>query len=303
MKYILLLFLIISCSKSNTKSSIGDFDISTDERTIIYSYKVDSSSNIYLKDNLTDESIPILDKSGKFSNPKFIKGTDKIFFLNHKSRPEFWMYDIFSKKILKKIPLSSGYVLDYVPSKFENKIYYLQASEFDSYSPITSKSFHKFDIYQLNLESFQTEKLSDMNLYSMTEIAELDKDRLVISIQGTEDESGLFIVDKKNKITFKDLKKILIKNDTLRNSTMYRNPVILSQNRILCSSSYQLTLLDLDKKEETPVLPSTGYHYRIIRNIGNKIFYKKNDNSDSITYFNLYDKKLKSINLKPKNIE
>ncbi|MBM7420647.1 MULTISPECIES: hypothetical protein [Chryseobacterium] len=303
MKYIVFLFLIISCGKNNIERKLDRFDISVDENKIVYDYKVDSLNNIYLMDISTDESLPLLNKSGKFSNPKFIYGAGKVVFINHINKPEFWIYDIPSKKIIKKITVTPGFIVDYFPSKFENKIYYIQASEFDSYSPIARKSFHDFDIYQLDLKSFQTEKLSNIHSYSMTEIGEINKDNLIVSMQGAKEESGLFTIDKKTKITLQNLKKISIENDTLRNSTMYGNPVILSQNKILCSSSYQLVLLNLDKKEETQILPSTGYHYRTIRNIGDKIFYNQTDNSNNITYFNLNDKKFNSINLAPKNIK
>lgn len=78
---------------------------------------------------------------------------------------------------------------------------------------------------------------------------------------------------------------------------MYSNPVLLTNNNVLCASSYQLVMLDLKAKKEFPVLPSTGYHYNIIRSVNDVIFYQQNDNTNNIYYFNLNEKKINSINI------
>jgi hypothetical protein len=80
---------------------------------------------------------------------------------------------------------------------------------------------------------------------------------------------------------------------------MYSNPVILPNNNILCASSYQMVMLDLKTKKEYPVFSSTGYHYNVIRNVQDVIFYQLNDDTNNIYYFNLKDKIINSLNIIP----
>lgn len=134
----------------------------------------------------------------------------------------------------------------------------------------------------------------------MGEILNWSKDSLLISIQGEPSESGLFFFKTSSLRSLKSLKKVVIRNDSLRNSTMYANPVVLSNNNILCSSSYQMVKLDLDTKKEYPILSSTGYHYSTIRNIRNIVFYQQSDDTNNIYYFDLNVKKKNIIHINPK---
>jgi len=172
----------------------------------------------------------------------------------------------------------------------------LQAQNFDSYSPIAPKSYHNYDIYELDISSSISKKLSNLKSYYMGEIINFGKDSLIVSIQGKTEESGLFFMNKNvSKYSLPD--KIYIKNDTLRNSTMYRNPVTLSNGNILCASSYQMVELNLKNRLEQPVLPSTGFHYIIIRYSNDLVYYQQKDDTNNIYYFDLKNKKIKSINL------
>ena len=170
------------------------------------------------------------------------------------------------------IKIGEGFISDYT-LYLANKIYYLQAKTFDSYSPIASKSYHNFDIYSLDLETL-----------------EINKNELLITVRGTSSKSGLFLLNINSTNDEQNFNKILIINDTLRNSEMYTNPVILPNGNILSASSYQMVELDLKSKMEYPILPSNGRHYKTIRNISNMIFYKQTDYTDSIYYFNLDNK-------------
>lgn len=298
--YILLLIIFYSCNQNKKKSDLNGFDISPDVRSIVFSYKKDSLYNIYTQLIKDGKPTAILKNSGgNYINPKYInkgKTIVALYYSQNELLPEFHFYNVITNKITDKIKVHTGFIADYTFSS--NKIFYLQARTFQSYSPITPKAYHDYDVYELDLVSQKSKRLSNFNSYSMQEILNIGQDSLLISQQGEANESGLFLFKTESEKRINRLSnKIMIKNDTLRNSTMYSNPILLSNNNILCSSSYQIVLLDLKAKKEYPILPSTGYHYSIIRNVRDIIFYQQKDNTNNIYYFNLNDKKIKTINI------
>ena len=304
MKYFLLLFLLIifSCNENNKESRLNGFDVSPDAKVLVFSYKSDSLYTIFTKNIITGETKLVYKGDGNYINPMFSDNGKTIIFLHYDVNsltPEFYFYDISSKTILKKIMIDNGFISDYT-LPVDNKIYYIQAQDFDSYSPIAPKSYHNCDIYELDLKSFEKRKISDYKAYYMSEIINYENDSLIVSMQGQVNDSGLFLFAKTHKPdTIVLANRIVIKNDTLRNSTMYTNPVVLSKYNILCSSSYQMVKLDLKNNTEQPFLPSTGYHYKLIRKAKNLIFYQRQDHTDYIYYFDLNMKKLNSVLLKP----
>lgn len=302
--YLLLSIILYSCGQKKRESHLNGFDISPDIKNIVFSYKKDSLYSIYIQSLTNGEPHIIFSGSGNYVNPKYTNDGKTIVSLYYPSKelaPEFHFYDLVNRKLTKKIKINPGFVSDYTFSS-ENKIFYLQAKTFASYSPIAPKAYHDYDIYELHVITSKSKKLTNLNSYYMSEVLNWKKDSLLVSIQGEPNNSGIFLFDIKSNLEKKiSLNKIIIKNDTLRNSSMYANPVILSNNDVLCSSSYQMVKLDLKNQKEYPILPSTGYHYNIIRNVKNMIFYQQNDNTDSIYYFNLDDKKMNSLNINISN--
>lgn len=300
--YIFLLIFLYSCNQDKKESYLNGFDISPDIRNIVFSYKEDSLYYIYTKPINHGKSSVIFKGSGNYVNPKYINNGKTIvalYYPRNELVPEFHFYDIVSHKITDKIKVDDGFISDYTFS-LSNKIFYLQARTFQSYSPIAPKAYHDFDIYELDLVTLKSKRISNLNSYSMQEILNLGQDSLLISRQGEPNESGLFLFNTESITKSSNpFNKIIIGNDTLRNSTMYSNPVMLPNNNILCASSYQMVMLDLKAKKEYPVFPSTGYHYNIIRNVQDVIFYQQNDDTNNIYYFNLKDKKINSLNILP----
>ncbi len=296
--FLILIMFTITCKQKNiNNSNLNGFDISSDESTIIFSSKKDSLYNLYEKKLKSGKVNLIAKDSGNYTNPKYIDENFFvcIFYKEKTANPEFVFFDRNSKKKLKSIKLESGYISDFTFSKNNDKIYYIQAQTFDSYSPIAPKNFHDFDVYQINLNSLEIKQITNSNFYLLREIIDYDENKLLFSSMGESNESGLFFINKNDK----NLTKIEIINDTLRKSSMYLNPVLWENNQIICSSSYQLKMLNLNNMKETEILPSNGYHYSEIRKAKNKIYYKLNDNSDEIFFFDLKDKKINSINLTP----
>ncbi|MDR2228487.1 MAG: hypothetical protein LBE39_03365 [Flavobacteriaceae bacterium] len=300
--YVFLLFSLYSCIENKKKEShLNGFDISPDAENIVFSYKKDSLYRIYTKSINDGKKSVIFEGSGNYVNPKYVNNGKTIVALYYPYNtliPEFHFYNLATHKLSKKIKLGEGFISDYILST-SNKMFYLQAKTFQSYSPIVPKAYHDFDIYELDLVTLEYKRISNLKAYSMQEILNMEGDSLLVSMQGKySDESGLFFVNKVSSMKEEGiLNKIWIKNDTLRNSTMYANPVILPNNQILCASSYQMVMLDLKSNKEFPVLPSNGYHYNIIRNVNNLVFYQRSDRTDDIYFFNLKDKNINLIKI------
>lgn len=300
--YIFLLTLLYSCNQNKKESYLNGFDVSPDMKSIVFSYKRDGLYSVYTQAINNGRPMIVFKGLGNYVNPKYTNDGNTIvslYYPNTELAPEFHFYDLTALKIIKKIKIDPGFVSDYTFST-DNKIFYLQAKIFESYSPIAAKSYHDYDIYELDLITSKSKKLSNLNSYYMGEILNWSKDSLLISIQGEPSESGLFFFKTSSLRSLKSLKKVVIRNDSLRNSTMYANPVVLSNNNILCSSSYQMVKLDLDTKKEYPILSSTGYHYSTIRNIRNIVFYQQSDDTNNIYYFDLNVKKKNIIHINPK---
>jgi len=302
--YFIIAAILCSCTRQREESHLNSFDISPASQNIVFSYKKDSLYKVYIQ-NLKDEKLYLISQdSGNYINPKYNDDGNLIAFLHYPDKqlvPEFHIYDIVNQKISKKIKVNRGFVSDYTFFS-DNKIFYLQAKSFDSYSPIAPKSHHDFDIYELDLITLKSKKVSNLNSYYMGEIIKWKNDILLVSIKGEPKDSGLFRFNLKSDVGSKLLEKIIIKNDTLRNSTMYDNPTILDSGNIICSSSYQMVNINMESKKEFLILPSTGYHYNAIRKRKNLIYYRQHDNTDNIYYFDLRDKKINVININIDNI-
>lgn len=300
---IILIFLMIlfSCNKERKIENLNGFDISPDIGNIIYSYKKDSFFNLYQKSIEDGKVTLVLQDSGNYVNPKYIEDGQKIisiFYPKNTLNPEFHVYDVKTRKVTEKIIIREGFISDYTFHS-PNEIYYLKAHTFDSYSPIAPKAFHDFDVFKLDLNLSESKKISNLNSYYLGDILKIDNNNLLITARGTSSESGLFVskIDSANNELVFD--KILIKNDTLRNSEMYSNPLILPNGNILCSSSYQMVELDLKSKTEYPILPSNGLHYSMIRNVNYMVFYKQRDYTNNIYYFDLKKKEINVLDLTP----
>lgn len=299
MKFVIttiLSILLISCTqKEDEEFDFNGFDISQDGATILFSYKKDSLYNIYEKNIKSGKLNQILKDSGNYTSPKFVDETKfvTIFYKPNSLSPIFIFFDSKTKIKINQIQVDNGYIADYTFSDKRDKIYFSQAKEFASYSPIAPKNYHNFEIYELNLKSETITQLTNQKFYYLYEIIDFDKENLVFSSKGNSNESGLFFLNKNNQ----KISKIIMVNDTLRQSEMYSNPIMWNTNQIISSSSYQLTLLDFKTKKETQILPSHGFHYSQIRRFQNEIYYKLTDKSEKIFKYNFYTKRIDTINL------
>lgn len=282
--YTTVVLCIVGCAGENIPIHLTSFDISPDGRFIVYSFSDEKDKLNLYKVNLEDKSIQILasEKGYSFFNPKFSKDGKKVIFVgNNQENMESSIWEINEDgDSIKKIVVDKGYISEVTYSKYDKSLFYIKANEYDSYSPIAPKAAHDFDIFSLRIDSIKGKKISNLKSYSLYALEEFSKFKLIVSQRGIDSENGIFLFDIKSM----DLEKIETTNDKLRNSTGYSNPNVATDSTIICSSYYQLVIVDLKTKLEKTILPSNGYHFKQIRYNEKlkRIFFTKSDDTDSI---------------------
>lgn len=189
----------------------------------------------------------------------------------------------------------SSIVTEGIFSMTNDSIFFTKAQEYRSYSPIGVEQPHKFDIYFKGMStSFSPKKISNLSAYSIQDINLSSNGNLLFSM--TDDDSGSFFLNTRNF----SVSKITTTNDTLRNCMLYSNPIMVNNGLILCSSSYQLVVIDLKARKEKTILPSSGSHFKCIRY--NKktdlIYFTKTTDRGVIHVVDVNGNELRTIHLK-----
>lgn len=281
---VLIAFFFFGCNKDGENmNELSSFDISPNGDFIVYSRIKNHKSSLY-KAKIDGSDIKLLASEEKYSffNPKITLDGQYVFYIGSNEenmRSSIWKFnfDTGSRKIFEDV----GYISEIIFSRYNNNIFYIKAKEYDSYSPIVSRSFHNFDIYSLSDDTEKTKKISSLNAYGISDLQEFDENKFILSQRGVGSENGIFYYSDNFKT---ELKKITTTNDTLRNSTGYSNPVVLDNYSLICASYYQLVKIDLNTRLEKTILPSNGYHFKQINYNKKlkKIFFTKRDNTDNL---------------------
>ena len=300
--YCFYILLFTACKNNiENKPEITNFDISPNGDFIVYSYiNSNNISNLYMaKIDGSDINLLVSKNNYSFFCPKITKDGKTIFFIGSDERnmeSSIWKFNV-SKTSFKKILTEKGFISEITLSKFHNNILYIKADYYKSYSPIAGKRKHDFDIYSMNIDTIQPKKISALNAYTLSNLIELDENKIIIGQRGSDTENGIFFFNKK---FIKELKKIETINDTLSHSSGYSNPVAIDSTTLICASYFKLVKINLDTKLEKRILPSNGYHFRQI-NYNKKlkrIFYIKRDDSNKIYSININGKDYKVVILK-----
>ena len=302
---LVMIQLVIAGCGRNSKEAIVDnlesFDISPDGENIVFAWNNGNKMSLYISD-INGANPKVLQASGNdllLDKPRYSADGKKIVYVAINSKNLSTSINITTIKgdNVAKIIESSSLKIEAIIANNNESVYFTQANEYKSYSPISVKAPHKFDVYSVALKSKKITKLSKLNAYSMFNLTDADSTRLLLTIRGNDD--GIYFLGKSKPV----LDKITATNDTLRNSKFYFNPIMISENSIICASSFDLVLIDLKEKKQTKLLNSTGSHFRIIRynKIKGKLFFIKTDDINTFHSINLDGSDLKSIRISIKN--
>ncbi|WP_367330295.1 hypothetical protein [Sphingobacterium multivorum] len=293
-----LIIILFGCGGNHLAdiNRLIDFDISPNGKDIIFSVLNNGKSSLFRSDITGRNSKLILssDEGLSLYNPKISNDGENIIFIGEKKgslKNSLWTSKIDGSDLRLLID-TTGLKIDFTFSTDNKLIYFTQAQEFAGYSPLAQKAPHKFDIYEYNILNKNISKISNFNEYGIYNISDVDAGRILLSIRGGD--NGIFFYLKKQN----QLHKIVTQNDSLRNSTGYSNPVFIDDKHIVCSSFYQLMLINLENKIEKCILSSTGTQFSEIRfnKATQRVFFKKNDETNDLYSINPDGSDLKKIN-------
>ncbi|KIO79008.1 hypothetical protein TH53_00115 [Pedobacter lusitanus] len=297
--YLLSIAIItVTCSNpeiSKMKDGLESFDVSPDGKSLIFTWNIGGKSCLFHSD--IDGKNPKLlinsDKHISVYRPRFSPDGRKIVFVGgipDTFNGAIWIANI-SGDSLKQITDTSGIKTEAVFSNNGESIYFAQANEYASYSPLANRAAHDFDIYSVALNGGEVSKISDLKAYSLANISDVDSNRLILDMKGTE--SGVFFYEKGKSV----LNKVSFKNDSLSYSKGYSNPILINKDNIICASYYVLVDIDMKIQQEKVILPSDNSSIRVIRyNKGlGRLFIQKGDKLNYIHSMNLDGSDLKNI--------
>src|SRR5699024_6976665 len=177
-----ILFLILwgAGSFADTEGGFSGFgqstDISPDDSELVFSYYHNDDAALYTVPVRGGEADLLAkpDKRKSFINPKFSPDGDKVAVIEQWETEErrysqLRIFDRKSQTIIQRIN-TSGYVTEGAFSPDGKSLYFLKADVYKNYSPIASERPHDFDIFRMDLESGETEQITDRKAYSMSSL-------------------------------------------------------------------------------------------------------------------------------------
>jgi len=255
-----IIVLIFSGCKAYGQSQIGLYDISNDDKSILFSFADKSNSSIFqINTNGTSlKSIVSATPDSIYLNPKYSTNGSKILFIG---RPKNTSYNsaiyIANSDGTKKQRLiaNQGIITEAIFSKCDDKIYYCKANEYGHYSPVGTDQAHDEDIYSVDLKTKKVNRITKLKAYGIFYISEYDCDHLLMNIP----------VPYQNGMV-KILKGDSMKVDTINprdhprsNPDMYSTPRYSEKhNTFGFIATYELRIMNMDDKTSRVVVNHAG---------------------------------------------
>jgi hypothetical protein len=263
----------------NGENYIGSFDISNDDKKILFSFNSNSNSSVYEMNIDGSELSLIVNSKGdsSFVNPKYSLDGSYILFILYNSK------NIESSTLCKA--KSDGSEIQYLTdgksiiteaifTNENNKIIYCQANKYSKYSPIGVKDAHDFDIYFLNCINKETKRLTNFKAYGLNNLSEVDSTQIIFYLyEGIN--GGIYCLEKDKPNQMRLITPI---NDPRKGTNMYTNPAYSTKYRLLVfSAPYQLYSMNVDdlianlitERENSNISKIVFFHSE------NKILYSK----------------------------
>jgi Tol biopolymer transport system component len=192
---VLNLLLLAAISKSQDIS----YDISADDEHILFS-RVDNGSSIYISniDGTHSRKIIASTIDTSYYNPKYSPDGKKIVFIKNKRgslNGSICVSDVKGLNI-RQLTDNEHIVTEAIFSHNSDRIYFCMANVYRKYSPIGVAAPHDFDIYSIIIKTGNIEKISNLKLYSLHGISELDSINILMS--SYTPEGSMFIFSKKD---------------------------------------------------------------------------------------------------------
>ena len=244
---------VIGCSDDKAVSGIGLYDISNDDKQILFTWCHNGGASILQIDTngvLLKSIIPATIDTNYF-NPKYDRGGTRVLFIGSPKNNPF-NCSIYIANVdgteKKNIVYEQGLIGEAVFSECEDKIYYIKSKEFGHSSPVGRSQPHESDIYSVNLKDGKIERITNMNAYSLYRISEYDCNSMIMDLPPSDGMVKFFKNDPSHLINITPL------NNPRQDSTLYDSPIYSRRYNILAFlAPYELYIMNMDRKQAQSV--------------------------------------------------
>lgn len=299
------MILISACSRqSDLPFAINSFDISKDDKHILFSYYNNGKNVIYQIDSSGANLKPIISATDKsFFCVSYSPDNSKIVFLaSHNTQPNTTSIFLASAdgSNMQALNNAHGIITEAVFSKCGDSILYIKANEIKQYSPVGKTMPHGSDIYITDIYGKKTRQITNLDAYQLGNIADIDCEHL--SVYWYADNGGGVHTFNKNKS--EPLQRFVPTNNPRKDSSLYYALVYskkLDEAIMLCP--YEIYTLNVKTKAATVLIDNTksteSHQMSQARfyNIQRRLMFLRDDDFKNLYNINLNGTNLQKLKL------
>ena len=265
MKKILALLLVLIVIQSNVKGqktkSLGNFDISPDDKQIIFSYLKNNVSAVYTINTDGSNLKKIISSNGDsfFVSPKYSKDGKKFMCILYKKNSyngSLIISDIDGSNT-DKLTDDDQIITEATFSRDGESIYFCKANEYAAYSPIGVKAPHGIDIYCIALKDKKINKVSNLKAYGISSISDLNDKYIMMRLEAGPD-GGMGLLTKENGTEFK---RMVPANNPRKLADIYYIPTYSEKfNMLIFIAPYEIYAMNLKDIVAHSVFFNNGGH-------------------------------------------
>lgn len=286
---ILLLALLVGCKNDKPSLKIGLFDISKNDKNILFSFSKNGKISIASIDLDGGNLRPVIKSTtdSNFYNPRFSPNGEKILFMGSK-RSSGMGCSMFlanadgsnKKEILRDV----GEIIEAVFSECEDKVYYIKSKEVGHSSPLAGNQPHNSDVYSLDLIGGKVEQITHTGSYSMSRVSEYDCDWITLNMPGS-DKKGLLMFAKENPNQIIDVNPL---NNPRRDNALYNTAFYSKKYGVMVFlAPYELYIMNMKDRSSKLVLYDDNLvkYFRFCASQKRIVYINQNDLSFNIVDF------------------
>ena len=258
--YILILLFVAGCkSQSNNDESIGIFDISKDDKHILFSFYSKEGSSICQMntDGTQFKDLISATKDTSYFNPQFSPDGKRIVFIGDvKSGNKGGSIFVANSDgtHIERLITGNGIITEAVFSSCNNEIIYIKANEYGKSSQLGKNQAHDVDIYTVNLSDKKVKQITNLKAYGLFQVSEFDCNNFLLFLSGPE--GGMFTLPKKDQ---SKLNQIAPANNPRGDLSLYYLPRYSQKYGTLAFvSPYQLYTMDMKNKKAKLLYDNVG---------------------------------------------
>ncbi len=229
------------------EKGLGNFDISPDDSSIVFSYLIGNQSGLFLmnRDGTGLKQLVVSEKDQYLIYPKFLSDGRTIVFMSsagYEKKCSVLMFDTREGKLELLFTLNE-IITEISLSEDKTAIFYCKASEFKANSPIGVAAPHGMDVFSFDLKTRMHTQLSFLYAYSLSRVSEFNKETLLLRLEAGP-ESGMVFLSKKDGRT---TSRIVPMNNPRKLPRVYYSPMISNRfNVFLFRAPNEIYIMSLN---------------------------------------------------------